>query len=52
MLSLVLARSQKFTMRGAVLGVWGRSPQPLEVKWGLGEKPPAAGGKEVWGQSP
>ena len=29
------ARSQKFTMGGAVLGVWGRSPQPPEAG-GLG----------------
>ena len=49
---------------GAVLGVWGRSPQPPEANgslgakppaaegWGLGAKPPAAGGTEVWGRSP
>ena len=40
------ARSQKFAMGGAVLGVWGRSPQPPEANGGLGAKPPAAGG---WG---
>ena len=26
---------------GAVLGPWGRSPQPLEANGGLGTKPPA-----------
>ena len=45
------ARSQKFAMGGAVLGVWGRSPQPLEPG-GLGAEPPAAGGTGVWGRSP
>ena len=39
-------RSQKFAMGGAVLGVCGRSPQPLEVNGGLGAKPPTARG---WG---
>ena len=33
------------------MGVWGRSPQPPEAG-GLGAKPPAAGGTEVWGRSP
>ena len=42
----IQARSQKFAMGGAVLGVWGRSPQPLEANGGLGAKPPAA---EGWG---
>ena len=42
----IQARSQKFAMGGAVLGVWGRSPQPPEANWGLGAKPPAARG---WG---
>ena len=51
MLSLVQARSQKFTMGGCFGGL-GASPQPLEVKWGLGGKPPAAGRTEIWGQSP
>ena len=40
------ARSQKFAMRRAVLGVWERSSQPPEANGGLGAKPPAAGG---WG---
>ena len=31
---------------GAVLGVWGRSPQLPEANGGLGAKPPASGG---WG---
>ena len=54
--------SQKSAMGGAVLGFWGRSPQPPEANGGLGaklpaagglgEKPPATGGKEVMGQSP
>ena len=35
------ARSQKFAMGEAVLGVWGRSPQPPEANGGLGAKPPA-----------
>ena len=33
------ARSQKFAMGGCV-GVWGRSPQPLEAR-GLGAERPA-----------
>ena len=37
------ARSQKFAVEGAVLGVWGRSPLLLEAG-GLGAKPPAARG--------
>ena len=47
---------------GAVLGVWGRSPQPPEANGGLGAKPPTAGGlgakppavggTGVWGRSP
>ena len=41
------ARSQKFEIGGAVLGVWGRSPQPPEANGGLGAKPSAAGGQ--WG---
>ena len=32
---------------GAVLGVWGRSPQLPEANGGFGAKPPAAGGQ--WG---
>ena len=54
--------SQKFAMRGAVLEVWQRSRQkPLEVQelnrqppeaGGMGAKPTAAGGMEVWGRSP
>ena len=38
-------RSQKFAM-GGCLGVWDWSPQPPEA-WGLGAKPPAAGGTGV-----
>ena len=40
------ARSQKFAMGGAVLGVWGRIPQPPDANGGLGAKPqpPEAGG--------
>ena len=45
------ARSRKFAMGGAVLGVWGRSPQLLEAG-SLGAKPPAARGTGVWGRSP
>ena len=44
--SHVQGRSQKCAMGGAVLGVWGRSPQPPEANGGLGAKPPAA---ESWG---
>ena len=54
----VQARSQKFAMGGAVLGVlfwgsgcFGRSPQPPEANGGVGAKPPAAGGTGVWGRS-
>ena len=36
---------------GAGLGVWRRSPQPLEAG-GLGAKPPAAGDTGVGGLSP
>ena len=43
------AHSQKFTIRGAALGVWGLSPHPPEAIGGLGVKPTAAGGTEVWG---
>ena len=46
------ARSQKFAMGGAVLGVWGRSPQPPEANGGLGAKPPAAGGWGFGGKAP
>ena len=28
--------------RGAVLGIWGQSPQPLEAIGGLGEEVPSA----------
>ena len=35
------ARSQKFAMGGAVLGVWGRSPKPPEANGSLGAEPPA-----------
>ena len=45
------ARSQKFAMGGAVLRVWGRSPQ-LPEAGSLEAKPPAAGGTGVWGRSP
>ena len=55
-LSDLPARSQKFAMGGAVLGVWGRSSQPPEANGGLGAKqrakPPAAGGTGAWGRSP
>ena len=49
---------------GAVLGFWGRSPQPPDANGGLeaklpapeagvlGAKPPAAGGTEAWGGAP
>ena len=37
---------------GAVLGVWGRSPQPPEANGGLGAKPPAAGGWGFGGKAP
>ena len=40
------ARSQKFAMGGAGLGVWGQSPQ-LPEAGGLGAKLPAAGGTGV-----
>ena len=50
--SLNQARSQKFAMGGAVLGVWGRSPQPPEANGGLGAKPPAAGGWGFGGKAP
>ena len=46
------ARSQKLAMGGAVLGVWGRSPQPPEANGGLGAKPPAAGGWGFGGKAP
>ena len=46
------ARSQKFAMGGAVLGVWGRSPQPPEANGGLGASPPAAGGWGFGGKAP
>ena len=36
------ARSQKFAMGGAVLGVWGQGPQSPEANGGEGAKPPAA----------
>ena len=46
----------------AVLGVWGRSPQPPEANGDVNAKPPAAGGWRfggkaaggtgVWGRSP
>ena len=51
MLSLVQARYQKLATR-AVLGVWGRSPQPPEVKGLWGAKPPAAGGWGSQGKAP
>ena len=35
------ARSQKFAMEGAVLGVWGQSPQPKEAR-GFGGGAPSA----------
>ena len=37
---------------GGCLGVWGRSPQPLEANGGLGAKPPAAGGWGFGGKTP
>ena len=46
------ARSQKFAMGGADLGVWGRSPQPPEANGGLGAKPPAAGNWGFGGKAP
>ena len=46
------ARSQKFAMGGAVVGVWGRSPQPPEANGGLGAKPPAAGDLGFEGKAP
>ena len=46
------ARSQKFAMGGAVLGVWGRSPQPPEANGGLGASSPAAGGWGFGGKAP
>ena len=46
------ARRKKFAMRGAVLGVWGRSPQPPEANGGLGAKPSAAGGWGFGGKAP
>ena len=58
------ARSQKFAMRGAVLGIWGLSlqtaeaigglqakPQPQEA-WGPREKPQAPGGPGSGGGAP
>ena len=50
MLFLVQARSQKFAM-GGFFGGLGAEPQPLEAG-GLGAKPPASGGTEVWGRAP
>ena len=35
------ARSQKFAMEGAIMGVWRRSLQPPETNEGLGAQPPA-----------
>ena len=35
------ARSPKLAMRGAVVGVWGQSPQPPEA-WGFGSGAPSA----------
>ena len=46
------ARSQKFAIAGAVLGVWGRSSQLPEVSGGLGAKPLAAGGTRGLGAEP
>ena len=37
---------------GAILGVWGRSPQPPEANGGLGAKPPATGGWGFGGKAP
>ena len=36
----------------AVLGFWGRSPQPPDANGGLGAKPPAAGGWGFGGKAP
>ena len=46
------ARSQKFAMGGAVLGVWEWSPQTPEANGGVGAKPPAAGGWGLGAKSP
>ena len=35
------AHSQKFAIAGAVLGIWGQSPQLPEAIGGLGAEPPA-----------
>ena len=43
----IQARSQKFSMGGTVLGVWGRSPQPPEANGDLRAKLSAAGGMGV-----
>jgi len=45
----VQARSQVFVMEAVGEG---QSSQPPEANGGLGAKPPAAGGKGVWGRSP
>ena len=46
------ARSQKFAMGWAVLGVWGRSPQPLEANGGLGLHKPMGGARAPCLSSP
>ena len=50
LLSRRVARNSQWG--GAVLGVWGRSPQPPEANGGLGAKPPAAGGWGFGGKAP
>jgi len=45
-------QSQDFSLgEGGLVVIWGRRPQLLEAG-DLGAKPPAAGGKVVWGRSP
>ena len=48
----VQARSQKSAMRGAILEIWGRSPQPAEGIGGVEAKSRAVGSTGVWGRSP
>ena len=43
------AQGQKFTMGGGCVGDLG---EKLAEAGGIGEKPPDAGGTEVWGRSP
>ena len=50
--SYLFGRVARKSLWGAVLGVWGRSPQPPEANGGLGAKPAAAGGCGSGGKTP